>query len=172
VRSGPSCNQSSSEGTADAWRGPRRRCAGFRAHRHVCRSRGQCRCSSVPLDLTAQHHLTCNPFTTLDQSAPAMAIALADIGKSVREVLYGTPKEGVFGFDQKVTYATKTADGVVSVAARERACRQALSCCEAGVLDLGRRGRGPVHWQPLRRLLGWRGDAETRQGCRRGPKAA
>lgn len=43
-----------------------------------------------------------------------MAIALADIGKSVREVLYGTPKEGVFNFDQKVTYATKTADGVVS----------------------------------------------------------
>lgn len=42
-----------------------------------------------------------------------MAIALADIGKSVREILYGTPKEGTFNYDQKVTYATKTADGVV-----------------------------------------------------------
>lgn len=40
------------------------------------------------------------------------AVALADIGKSVREVLAGTPKEGTFQFDQKVTYATKTADGV------------------------------------------------------------
>jgi hypothetical protein len=42
-----------------------------------------------------------------------MAIALADVGKSVREILYGTPKEGTFGYDQKVTYSTKTADGVV-----------------------------------------------------------
>lgn len=42
-----------------------------------------------------------------------MAIALADVGKSVREILYGTPKEGTFVFDQKVTYSTKTADGVV-----------------------------------------------------------
>lgn len=41
-----------------------------------------------------------------------MAIALADVGKSVREILYGTPKEGTFIYDQKVTYATKTADGV------------------------------------------------------------
>ncbi len=44
-----------------------------------------------------------------------MAIALADVGKSVREILYGTPKEGTFSYDQKVTYATKTADGVVSI---------------------------------------------------------
>jgi hypothetical protein len=42
-----------------------------------------------------------------------MAIALADVGKSVREILYGTPKEGTFVYDQKVTYSTKTADGVV-----------------------------------------------------------
>ena len=42
-----------------------------------------------------------------------MAIALADVGKSVREILYGTPKEGTFTYDQKVTYSTKTADGVV-----------------------------------------------------------
>jgi hypothetical protein len=45
-----------------------------------------------------------------------MAIALADVGKSVREILYGTPKEGTFTYDQKVTYSTKTADGVVRLA--------------------------------------------------------
>lgn len=49
-------------------------------------------------------------------SAGTMAIALADVGKSVREILYGTPKEGTFTYDQKVTYSTKTADGVVRLA--------------------------------------------------------
>eukprot|EP00879_Flechtneria_rotunda_P000674 GHRR01000788.1.p1 GENE.GHRR01000788.1~~GHRR01000788.1.p1 ORF type:complete len:305 (+),score=82.67 GHRR01000788.1:80-994(+) len=41
----------------------------------------------------------------------AMAISVADIGKSVRDILYGT-KDGVFQYDQKFTYSTKTADGV------------------------------------------------------------
>eukprot|EP00878_Enallax_costatus_P000503 GHUV01000597.1.p1 GENE.GHUV01000597.1~~GHUV01000597.1.p1 ORF type:complete len:276 (+),score=95.68 GHUV01000597.1:153-980(+) len=40
-----------------------------------------------------------------------MAIAVADIGKQVREILYGT-RDGVFQYDQKFTYSTKTADGV------------------------------------------------------------
>lgn len=40
-----------------------------------------------------------------------MAIAVADIGKQVREILYGT-RDGVFQYDQKFSYATKTADGV------------------------------------------------------------
>lgn len=40
-----------------------------------------------------------------------MAIAVADIGKSVRDILYGA-KDGVFQYDQKFSYATKTADGV------------------------------------------------------------
>lgn len=37
-----------------------------------------------------------------------MAIAVADIGKQVREILYGT-RDGVFQYDQKFSYATKTA---------------------------------------------------------------
>lgn len=51
----------------------------------------------------------------------AMAIALADVGKSVREILYGTPKEGTFNYDQKVVYSTKTADGVVRATAAKAA---------------------------------------------------
>mgnify|MGYP001807537847 CR=1 FL=1 len=65
------------------------------------------------------------PYSTRSHSkasAGAMAIALADVGKSVREILYGTPKEGTFSYDQKVTYATKTADGVVSIAVHVSSC--------------------------------------------------
>eukprot|EP00775_Hariotina_reticulata_P011516 gene11516-11659_t len=40
-----------------------------------------------------------------------MAIAVADIGKSVRDILYGI-KDGVFQYDNKVSMSTKTADGV------------------------------------------------------------
>jgi voltage-dependent anion channel protein 2 len=40
-----------------------------------------------------------------------MAIAVADIGKSVRDILYGI-KDGVFQYDNKVGMSTKTADGV------------------------------------------------------------
>jgi hypothetical protein len=40
-----------------------------------------------------------------------MAVAISDIGKEVRSILYGA-KDGVFQYDQKLSYSTRTADGV------------------------------------------------------------
>lgn len=56
-----------------------------------------------------------------------MAIAVADIGKSVRDVLYGA-KDGVFQYDNKVTISTKTADGVaLTLAAIQKGDKADLS---------------------------------------------
>jgi voltage-dependent anion channel protein 2 len=40
-----------------------------------------------------------------------MAVAIADIGKAVRDVLYGA-KDGVYQYNQKLSLATRTADGI------------------------------------------------------------
>lgn len=40
-----------------------------------------------------------------------MAVAISEIGKEVRNILYGA-KDGVFQYDQKFSYSTRTADGV------------------------------------------------------------
>ena len=55
--------------------------------------------------------LLCSCLSDLCRGYPVpgrMAIAVADIGKQVREILYGT-RDGVFQYDQKFTYSTKTA---------------------------------------------------------------
>jgi hypothetical protein len=78
-----------------------------------------------------------------------MAIALADVGKSVREILYGTPKEGTFTYDQKVTYSTKTADGVVRLALSAAA---SPACVPAGGIvscDLSRCGLSCIALPPM-----------------------
>lgn len=54
-----------------------------------------------------------------------MAIAVADIGKQVREILYGT-RDGVFQYDQKFSYATKTAG---RMRGEEQSTPQRVNCC-------------------------------------------